>query len=127
MLNRGIRPRLGSGRWAAGIVGFAMLVAGTVFVLDVGFARTPSGETDRARALPTRVEIIAKGVGDLRGVQELNFEKWLEDKPKIVEAVKLSRELSPDDFMTFISLLVEMRYKRDQTALEYVSRFFNRK
>lgn len=76
---------------------------------------------------PTRVEIIAKGVGDLRGVQELNFEKWLEDKPKIVEAVKLARELSPDDFMTFISLLVEMRYKRDQTALEYVSRFFNRK
>ncbi|MCA8972832.1 MAG: hypothetical protein KDC95_23815 [Planctomycetes bacterium] len=66
-MNRGIRPRLGSGRWAAGIVGFAMLVAGTVFVLDVGFARTPSGETDRARALPTRVEIIDL-LGPLRGI-----------------------------------------------------------
>jgi hypothetical protein len=54
------------------------------------------------------------------------FEEWIQNKPELAEAIKWAHALSPDDFMTFCRLLVEVRYQKDQNALELVSQHFRR-
>lgn len=54
------------------------------------------------------------------------FEQWIENKPELADAITWAHQLPPDDFMTFCRLLVEVRYHKDQSALELVSRHFRR-
>ena len=72
----------------------------------------------------TQIDIHAKGV--LGRTEEHEFEAWLQKRPELLEAVRVAHSLTPDDFMTFCSLLVEVRYYKDQKALELISRHFSR-
>lgn len=58
--------------------------------------------------------------------EDLSDETWLAQNPDLYHAVRVVQNLTPDEFMRFCRLVVEIRYSKDQLALTYVSRAFQR-
>ena len=57
---------------------------------------------------------------------DFSDETWLAQNPDLDHAVRVGQNLTPDEFMRFCRLVVEIRYSKDQLALTHVSRAFQR-
>ena len=57
---------------------------------------------------------------------DISDETWLAHNPDLYHAVRVVQNLTPDEFMRFCRLVVEIRYSKDQLALTHVSRAFQR-
>lgn len=57
---------------------------------------------------------------------DFSDETWLAQNPDLYRAVRVVQNLTPDEFMRFCRLVVEIRYSKDQLALTHVSRAFQR-
>ena len=58
--------------------------------------------------------------------EDLSDETWLAQNPDLYHAVRVVQNLTPDEFMRFCRLVVEIRYSKDQLALTHVSRAFQK-
>lgn len=74
---------------------------------------------------PDQLKIRAYRIFD-RKENVVKFEDWLDERPDLADALQKAHNLTPDDFMTFCRLLVEIRYKKDQAGLEMIARQFRR-